>query len=76
MSPKQALKACEKISSTHGFICTETRHLCLHIDGAKSYAPSFSISIFRNGEILERFVSTTGFRTPVASVKKYLSTRP
>ena len=69
MTAKQALKACNRLSSEHGFIVTERQHLCRHTDGSASDNPEFSICIFYNGDMTERFASTEGFKGLIPQVK-------
>ena len=72
MNAKQALKACERLSSDYGFFVTERQHLCRHRDGSTSDNPEFSICIFYNGDLAERLVSTTGFKELIPQVKTFI----
>lgn len=72
MNAKQALKTCERLSKDHSFICTEMQHVCVHYDGTRSNNPEFSIGVFHNGEVIDRFSTTAGFKEVVAQVKAFL----
>lgn len=76
MTAKHALKTCEKISSSHGFICCEVQHICRHSDGSHSYGPRFSISVFRDGAMLDQFIDSTGFNELIPQIKKLLAAKP
>lgn len=76
MTAKQALKACEKLSKTHGFICTEKQHLCLYSEGGRGVTHYFSIAVFKNSEMLELFHNEIGFSPLVARIKKYIAIKP
>lgn len=73
MTAKQALRACERLSADHGFIVTERQHLCRHVDNATSNNPEYSICIFHRGDMIDRLVSTAGFKDLIPQVKTFLS---
>lgn len=74
MTPAECLEACRQLSDRHGFIVTESQHLCRHSDGGVSNCPEYRVTVFNlDHEIVHTASSRFAFDDIVEDVRDFLN---